>query len=131
MTDMLVQDFERDPTASAGVNQWIHRPTGTVYALPVGMTIQEFLATPEPSQEPIVSSRVVSSMALRLALHRMGKLSDVEAIVGGDPELSIMWEYATHINSQNPLVAQVAQQAGVALEECFSMAEAIEKNLGG
>ena len=41
---------------------------------------------------------------MRLALHRMGLLAQVQAIADADPEASIVWEYATQIIRTSPLI---------------------------
>ena len=41
---------------------------------------------------------------MRLTLHRMGLLTQVQAIADADPEASIVWEYATVIERTSPLI---------------------------
>jgi hypothetical protein len=48
---------------------------------------------------------VCSPAQIRLALHRAGKLAQVEAIAAADPEANIVWEYATEIHRDSPLIA--------------------------
>ena len=48
---------------------------------------------------------VCSPSQIRLALHRAGKLAQVEAIAATDPEAKIIWEYATEIHRDSPLIA--------------------------
>ena len=48
---------------------------------------------------------VCSPAQIRLALHRAGKLAQVEAIANADPEAKIVWEYATEIHRDSPLIA--------------------------
>ena len=48
---------------------------------------------------------VCSPAQIRLALHRAGKLAQVEAIANADPEAKIVWEHATEIHRDSPLIA--------------------------
>jgi hypothetical protein len=48
---------------------------------------------------------ICSPAQIRLALHRAGKLAQVEAIAAADPEANIVWEYATEIYRDSPLIA--------------------------
>lgn len=50
------------------------------------------------------SAMQCSPAQMRLTLHRMGLLSQVQAIVDADSEASIVWEYATVINRNSPLI---------------------------
>lgn len=54
----------------------------------------------------IIDEELVCSPAqIRLALHRAGALGQVEAIAAADPEANIVWEYATEIHRDSPLIA--------------------------
>jgi hypothetical protein len=120
MADLNEQDFERDPSAPEGVNQWVHAPTGAVYALRPGMTVADLLASLDREQEapPPPVAPVVSNMALRLVLARAGKLDAVNAaVVSLGTEAQVAWEYATHIRRDHPLVEAAAQAAGIGAEE--------------
>lgn len=55
----------------------------------------------------------ITARQARLALHSIGKLSDVPAAIAALPEpqktnAEIEWEYATHIERNNPFVAVLA-----------------------
>lgn len=50
----------------------------------------------------------VSPAQMRIALHRMGELDAVQAIVDADKEASIIWEYATRIDRNSPLIAALS-----------------------
>lgn len=50
----------------------------------------------------------VSPAQMRIALHRMGELDAVQAIADADPEASIIWEYATRIDRNSPLIAALS-----------------------
>ena len=50
------------------------------------------------------SKMVCTPAQMRLALHRMDLLAQVQAIADADPEASIVWEYATQIIRTSPLI---------------------------
>ena len=47
---------------------------------------------------------VCTPAQMRLTLHRMELLAQVQAIADADPEASIVWEYATQIVRNSPLI---------------------------
>lgn len=64
---------------------------------PVEPTPEELLAQERASMR-------CSPAQMRLALHRLGLLTQVQAIADSDPEASIVWEYATIIERTSPLI---------------------------
>ena len=50
---------------------------------------------------------------MRLTLHRAGLLATVQAIADGDPEASIVWEYATLIVRDSPFIIALEAQSGL------------------
>ena len=50
-----------------------------------------------------------SPAQMRLALHRAGLLTTVQAIADSDPEASIVWEYATQIMRESPFIAALGE----------------------
>ena len=59
----------------------------------------------EASQYTIPRKDMICTPAqMRLALHRMELLAQVQAIADADPEASIVWEYATRIERNSPLI---------------------------
>lgn len=65
--------------------------------------------TPQPEPVP----QTLTARQARLALHSIGKLTDVPAAIAALPEpqktnAEIEWEYATHIERNNPFVAVLA-----------------------
>lgn len=64
--------------------------------------------TPEPVPQPtLADERAAMSCTpaqMRLTLHRMDLLTQVQAIADADPEASIVWEYATVIERTSPLI---------------------------
>ena len=59
---------------------------------------------PEPPIEEQRAAMICTPAQMRLALHRMDLLAQVQAIADGDPEASIVWEYATQIVRTSPLI---------------------------
>ena len=65
----------------------------------------------EPFQLPIILQ--CSPAQMRLTLHRAGLLATVQAIADGDPEASIVWEYATMIVRDSPFILALEAQSGL------------------
>jgi len=53
---------------------------------------------------PDRGAMICTPAQMRLALHRMGLLAQVQAIADADTEASIVWEYATQIVRNSPLI---------------------------
>jgi hypothetical protein len=76
--------------------------------------------TPEPTPSPTPEEALAAERAamsctpaqMRLALHRMDLLTQVQAIADADPEASIVWEYATVIERTSPLIDALAGPNG-------------------
>jgi hypothetical protein len=64
------------------------------------------IKTPTPAQQLEASrSRMACSPAqIRLALLNAGKLAEVETLVAASPSAQIVWEYATTIYRNSPLI---------------------------
>ena len=68
--------------------------------------------TPDPVPVPTPEEALAAERAamrctpaqMRLTLHRMDLLAQVQAIADADPEASIVWEYATVIERTSPLI---------------------------
>ena len=60
---------------------------------------------------------ICSPAQMRLTLHRMGLLPQVQAIAGADPEASIVWEYATQIVRNSPLIDALGGPEGFTPEQ--------------
>jgi len=58
-----------------------------------------------------------SPAQMRLALLAAGLLDQVQAIADGNPEASIVWEYATVITRNSPLIASLGGDNGFTPEE--------------
>jgi hypothetical protein len=57
------------------------------------------------------ASMSASPAQVRRALHRLGRLAEVNAIAASDPEAAIVWEYATVIERQSPFIAALGAGA--------------------
>ena len=77
---------------------------GQLISAKTGKIIGEPPVIPEPTIEDERAAMTCTPAQMRLALHRMGLLSQVQAIADGDPEASIVWEYATQIVRTSPLI---------------------------
>lgn len=67
----------------------------------------------ELSRPVVLVPKTLTARQARLALHGIGKLADVPAAIAALPEpqktqAEIEWEYATHIERNNPFVAVLA-----------------------
>ena len=63
---------------------------------------------PEPPIEEQRAAMICTPAQMRLALHRMDLLAQVQAIADSDAEASIVWEYATQIVRTSPLIEALA-----------------------
>ena len=86
---------------------------------------------PEPTPEEILAAEraamVCTPAQMRLVLHRMGLLAQVQAIAEADPEASIVWEYATQIVRTSPLIEALATNfTPEQIDEIFRAAMALD-----
>ena len=74
--------------------------------------VAPYTPPPEPTPEEILAAEraamICTPAQMRLVLHRMDLLAQVQAIADGDPEASIVWEYATQIVRTSPLIEALA-----------------------
>ena len=66
---------------------------------------------------------------MRLTLHRMGLLTQVQTIADADPEASIIWEYATQIVRNSPLIDALGGPEGFTpeqIDDIFRAAMAVQ-----
>jgi hypothetical protein len=70
-----------------------------------------------PTLEQERARMTCSPAQMRLALHRAGLLATVQAIADSDPEASIVWEYATQIVRQSPLIEAMGGPNGFTAEQ--------------
>ena len=86
---------------------------------------------PEPTPEEILAAEraamICTPAQMRLALHRMGLLTHVQAIAEADPEASIVWEYATQILRTSPLIEALSGDfTPEQIDDIFRAAMAVE-----
>jgi hypothetical protein len=66
--------------------------------------------TPVPDPKPAETiaawraGAVASQAQIRLTLHQLGLLDQVQALVDADPEAAIVWEYADSIRRASPFI---------------------------
>ena len=60
--------------------------------------------TPEEILTQERAAMICTPAQMRLALHRMELLAQVQGIADSDPEASIVWEYATQIERNSPFI---------------------------
>jgi hypothetical protein len=87
------------------------------------------LPTPEELLAAERASMICTPAQMRLALHRMGLLSQVQAIADKDPEASIVFEYATQIVRNSPLIDALGGPEGFTpeqIDDIFRAAMAVQ-----
>jgi hypothetical protein len=81
----------------------------------------------QPPIEEQRASMICTPAQMRLALHRMGLLAQVQAIADSDPEASIVWEYATQIIRTSPLIEALgADFTPEEIDDIFRAAMAVQ-----
>ena len=90
-----------------------------------------YVAPPEPTPEETLAAErgamVCTPTQMRLALHRMHLLQQVQAIADGDPEASIVWEYATQIVRTSPLIEALGSDfSPEQIDDIFRAAMAVD-----
>lgn len=104
---------------------------GQIISAKTGKIIGEPPVIPEPTPEEILAaeraSMICTPAQMRLALHRMGLLAQVQAIADSDPEASIVFEYATQIVRTSPLIEALgADFTPEQIDDIFRAAMAVE-----
>ena len=104
---------------------------GQLINIKTGQIIGEPPFIPEPTPEEILAAEraamICTPAQMRLALHRMDLLAAVQGIADGDPEASIVWEYATQIVRNSPLIEALSGDfTGSDIDEIFRAAMAVE-----
>jgi len=102
---------------------------------PANSDYQEYLKwleagnQPEPYIEsPKLIPSIVTMRQARIALHRAGILSTIEAALQDNVEAQIEWEYATTVDRNSALVTELASSLGLspeALDALFDQASRI------
>ena len=82
---------------------------------------------PLPSIEAQRAAMTCTPAQMRLALHRLGLLAQVQGIADSDPEAGIVWEYATTIIRTSPLIAALGTDfTPEQIDEIFRAAMAVD-----
>ena len=82
---------------------------------------------PAPSIEEQRAAMACTPAQMRLALHRMELLAQVQGIADSDPEASIVWEYATQIVRTSPLIEALSGDfTPEQIDEIFRAAMAVQ-----
>ena len=83
--------------------------------------------TPEEILAAERSAMICTPAQMRLALHRMDLLTQVQGIADADPEASIVWEYATQIVRTSPLIEALGTDfTPEEIDDIFRVAMAVE-----
>ena len=83
--------------------------------------------TPEEILAEERSKMACTPAQMRLALHRMDLLTQVQDIADADPEASIVWEYATQIIRTSPLIEALNTDfTPEEIDDIFRVAMAVE-----
>ena len=81
----------------------------------------QWIAPPEPSAEELLTQEraemVCTPAQMRLALLASGELQMVQQIADADPAASIVWEYATQIVRNSPLISALGGENGFTPEQ--------------
>jgi hypothetical protein len=76
---------------------------------------------PDPTPEQVLQAERAamrcSPAQMRLALHRAGLMAQVQGIADSDPEAAIVWEYATQIVRNSPLIEALGGPQGFTPEQ--------------
>lgn len=83
--------------------------------------VAEYIAPPEPTPEELLAQERAtmrcSPAKMRLALHRLGLLIQVQTIADSDPEASIVWEFASVIERTSPFIDALGGPNGFTAEQ--------------
>ena len=94
-------------------------------------SVEPYVPPPEPTPEEILAAEraamICTPAQMRLALHRMDLLTQVQDIADADPEASIVWEYATQIVRTSPLIEALGTDfTPEEIDDIFRVAMAVE-----
>ena len=95
---------------------WTQDTLDTIAALP-----RHEEPDPEP---PAPQPRSIDMRRLRLALLQMNLLDSIDAVIAGqERSAQIEWEFATNVQSDHPLVLQIATAMSLNINQIFDLAE--------
>ena len=81
----------------------------------------EVITDPEP---PTPQPRSIDMRRLRLALLQMDLLDSIDAVIARqERSAQIEWEFATNVQSDHPLVLQIATALSLNINQIFDLAE--------
>lgn len=103
--------------------------TADVFAAAEALGPAAYVPPPPPTIEEQRAVMRCSPVQMRIALKRAGLLDQVQAIADADAEASIVWEYATQIVRNSPLIDALGGENGFTPEEIdnlFTAAMAVE-----
>ena len=84
---------------------------------------QELEVIPDP-EPPTPRPRSIDMRRLRLALLQMDLLDSIDTVITGqDRSAQIEWEFATNVQSDHPLVLQIATALSLNINQIFDLAE--------
>ena len=84
---------------------------------------QELEVIPDP-EPPTPQPRSVDMRRLRLALLQINLLDSIDAVIAGqERSAQIEWEFATNVQSDHPLVLQIATALSLNINQIFDLAE--------
>ena len=84
---------------------------------------QELEVIPDP-EPPTPQPRSIDMRRLRLALLQMDLLDSIDAVIAGqERSAQIEWEFATNVQSDHPLVLQIATALSLNINQIFDLAE--------
>ena len=83
----------------------------------------DYEVIPDP-QPPAPQPRSIDMRRLRLALLQMNLLDSIDAVIAGqERSAQIEWEFATNVQSDHPLVLQIATALSLNINQIFDLAE--------
>ena len=126
--------FLTSPGATTAITWDNNAPDFTGFTEPTLSVLQQswqnFLESGEPlevvpdPEPPTPQHRSIDMRRLRLALLQMDLLDSIDAVIAGHPRSAqIEWEFATNVQSDHPLVLQIATAMSLNINQIFDLAE--------
>ena len=126
--------FLTSPGATTAITWDNNAPDFTGFTEPTLSVLQQswqnFLESGEPlevvpdPEPPTPQHRSIDMRRLRLALLQMDLLDSIDAVIAGHPRSAqIEWEFATNVQSDHPLVLQIATALSLNINQIFDLAE--------
>ena len=126
--------FLTSPGATTAITWDNNAPDFTGFTEPTLSVLQQswqnFLDLGEPLEvvpdpgPPAPQPRSIDMRRLRLALLQMDLLDSIDAVIAGqERSAQIEWEFATNVQSDHPLVLQIATALSLNINQIFDLAE--------